>query len=71
MVDEAYRDHRLAYLNYAVQAEKQVGKKSRPVYRHFEDFFNYDDEIERVKTGRKKKSRFAGIGKLLRREGDS
>lgn len=70
MVDEAYIAHRQAFLNFAVQAEKKSGKKTRPVYKYFDDFFDYDGEIERVKTGKKKKSRFAGIGKLLRREGN-
>ncbi|RBS56525.1 hypothetical protein EB33_01712 [Enterococcus faecium] len=33
--------HELAWANQQVQAEKKVGKKTVPVYRSFEEFFNY------------------------------
>ncbi|EOS8042451.1 hypothetical protein DKK55_RS10095, partial [Enterococcus faecium] len=32
--------HELAWANQQVQAEKKVGKKTVPVYRSFEEFFN-------------------------------
>lgn len=64
-VDQDYRNHLQAFLNFAVKAEKKAGKnKSKPVYRKFKQFYNYESEIRKV-TKKKKKSRFSGIGKLL------
>ena len=63
-VDMDYRNHLQAYLNFAVKAEKKSGKKSKPVYTKFKKFYDYEAEIKKV-TRKEKKSRFAGIGKLL------
>ena len=69
MLDNSLHEHRQAFLNFAVQAEKTAGKgKSKPVYRRFQQFFNYDRELEKIKRRKKKGSpRFAGIGKLLQK----
>ena len=69
MLDQNFYEHRQAFLNFAVQAEKKVGKgKTKPVYRRFQQFFDYDEELENLKDRRKKKkNRFAGIGKLLQK----
>lgn len=70
MFDESLHEHRQAFLNYAVQAEKPAGKgKTRPVYRRFRQFFDYDQELKNLKLKNKKKAdgRFSGIGKLLRK----
>lgn len=69
MLDQDLHEHRQAFLNFAVQAEKKAGKgKTRPVYRRFKQFFDYDTELAKIKNRkRKKKSRFSGIGKLLRK----
>ena len=41
-VDNDYRNHLQAFLNYAVKAEKKAGKgKSKPVYRKFKQFYDY------------------------------
>lgn len=66
-VDEDYRNHLQAFLNFAVKAEKKSGKnKSKPVYRKFKQFYNYEAELRKVqKTERK--SRFSGIGKFLKK----
>lgn len=71
MVDDDYRIHRQAFLNFAVQAKKRAGKnKERPVYSRFDKFFNYERELKRVKgKKREKKERFSGIGELLRKGG--
>lgn len=71
MLDESLHEHRQAFLNLAVQAQKKAGKgKTRPVYRTFRQFFNYDKELDELR-GRKnqKKGRFSGIGKLLKKGG--
>ena len=66
-VDDDYRNHLQAYLNFAVKAEKKTGKnKSAPVYRKFKQFYNYDAEVRKV-TKKEQKSRFSGIGKLLKK----
>lgn len=67
MLDRDFHEHRQAFLNLAVQAQKKAGKgKTRPVYRRFQQFFDYDRELEKIKK-KKKKSRFSGIGKLLKK----
>ncbi|TCS78539.1 hypothetical protein EDD59_11164 [Muricomes intestini] len=71
MVDEEYKRHEQAFLNYQVQAQKSAGKyKTKPVYDSFEKFFDYDKVLARVKKKEKKPAeRFAGIGKLLKKGG--
>jgi len=63
-VDKDYRNHLQAFLNLAVKAEKKVGKnKSKLIYSKFERFFDYQAEVDKAKG---KKSRFSGMGKLLK-----
>lgn len=65
-VDLDYRNHLQAYLNFAVKAEKKVGKnKSRPVYSKFKRFYDYEMEVKKVTNKSSEKSRFSGIGKFL------
>ena len=53
---------------FAVKAEKKAGKgKTKPVYKRFRQFFDFDKELKKMKN-RRKPSRFAGITKLLDRE---
>ena len=67
-VDMDYRNHLQAFLNFAVKAEKKAGKnKSRPVYRKFKQFFDYEAEIDKVRSRENGKARFSGIGKFLRK----
>lgn len=66
-VDADYRNHLQAFLNFAVKAEKKSGKnKSKPVYRKFKHFYNYEEELQKV-TKKKTQSRFAGISKFLKK----
>jgi hypothetical protein len=65
-VDMDYRNHLQAFLNFAVKAEKKSGKKSVPVYRDFKRFYDYEKAQKRA-TNKQEKSRFAGIGKLLKK----
>ena len=67
-VDMDYRNHLQAFLNFSVRAEKKTGKhKSKPVYSKFKRFYDYEREIEKVKNKGSEKSRFAGIGRLLKK----
>lgn len=69
-VDLDYRNHLQAFLSFAVQAEKRVGKnKSRPVYRTFRKFYDYDAEQERVLGQREPDDRFAALKQFLREGG--
>ena len=65
-IDADYRNHLQAYLGFVVKAEKKTGKKSVPVYKKFEQFYNYKKEVEKV-TRPQQQDRFAGIGKLLKK----
>lgn len=68
-VDQDYRNHLQAFLNFAVKAEKKAGKnKSKPVYGKFKKFYDYEKEIEKAsKAAKKESSRFAGIGRFLKK----
>lgn len=67
-VDMDYRNHLQAFLNFAVKAEKKVGKnKSRPVYSKFKRFYDYEKEVKNATNKGSEKSRFSGIGKFLRK----
>lgn len=66
-VDMDYRNHLQAFLNFVVKAEKKTGKhKSKPVYTKFKQFYNYEEEVDKIRN-KKKESRFAGIGKFLKK----
>lgn len=66
-VDKDYRNHLQAFLNYAVRAQRRTGKyKTSPVFSQFKKFYDYDNEIKKAKKTKGEKSRFSGIGKLLK-----
>lgn len=57
-VDEDYRHHQQAYLNFAVKAEKQVSKKkSVPVYKKFIQFFDYEKAIKKARKQEQSENR--------------
>ena len=67
-VDIDYRNHLQAYLNFAVKAEKKAGKgKTKPVYKKFKQFYDYEEEVQKITKKDKGKSRFSGIGKFLKK----
>lgn len=51
-VDREHELHLQAWLNNQVKAEKKVGKTSKPVFKEFKDFFDYEKRIADV-TGKK------------------
>ena len=60
MLDESAHEHRQAFLNFAVKAEKKAGKgKTKPVYRRFRQFFDFDKELRKIKN-RRKRSKYIG-----------
>lgn len=66
-VDMDYRNHLQAFLNFAVKAEKKAGKRSKPVYSKFKKFYDYEKELAEITKKGSEKSKFAGIGKLLKK----
>lgn len=48
-VDDEYKIYLQAWVNREIKAEKRKGKtRSEPVYKRFEDFFNYGDRLKNV-----------------------
>ena len=66
-IDKDYRNHLQAWLNRAVKAEKKSGKRSKPVFTEFKQFYDYEQHFGKAKDGENKKSRFSGIGELLKK----
>ena len=67
-IDKDYRNHLQAWLNFTVKAEKKAGKgKTKPVYEKFKQFYDYEEHLGKAKGSKNKKSRFSGIGKLLKK----
>lgn len=65
-VDDDYQMHLQAFLNYQVQGRKKAGKKTRPVYKTFKEFYNYDAELKKVMRKPKKQSdQLAGVRAFL------
>lgn len=67
-IDLDYRNHLQAFLNFAVKAEKKSGKKSKPVYSKFKQFYDYEKELNKALNKNKSKSRFDGLAKFLNKE---
>lgn len=66
-IDTDYRVHQQAFLNYAVKAQKKSGKnKTKPVFSKFKLFYDYEKELKKAES-EKQKSRFSGIGNLLKK----
>lgn len=47
-VDEEMKRHQQAFLNDAVRAKN---KKGEPIYKHFSDFYDYEERISNVLEG--------------------
>ena len=67
-VDQDYRNHLQAFLNFSVKAQKKSGRnKTKPVYSRFKRFYDYEAAVAEAKTKEQGKSRFSGIGKFLKK----
>lgn len=66
-IDMDYRNHLQAFLNFSVKAERKSGKGSKPVYRKFKQFYDYEAEIKKANNKSNEKSRFSDIGKFLKK----
>lgn len=54
-IDRSHDIHMQAFLNFAASATRESGGKRRPVYRTFQQFFDYQAEIRKLE-GKKKPS---------------
>lgn len=54
-IDKEYDMHLSAWLNHAVTATKEQNKKQVPVYKKFEDFFNYKKRMEEIEGKKQSK----------------
>ena len=56
-LEREYEMHLQAYLNFKATATKKSGKETRPVYRTFREFFDYEKKLKNLykkqKTGDK------------------
>lgn len=67
--DTDYRLHMQAFLNMQVQAKKKTGKfKEKFIFATFDKFYDRKRTIDEIMRP-EKKSRLAGIGKLLGKGG--
>lgn len=53
-VDKEYDMHLQAWLNHAVTATKEQGKKQVPVYKKFQDFFDYEKRLKEIEKPKRK-----------------
>lgn len=69
-VDQDYRNHLQAFLNFSVQGVKKVGKREKPVYSTFTKFYDYKKELREAegKTA-EKPGRFSGLSRYLKEKG--
>lgn len=63
MVDRDFEIHEQAWMNREVKAEKKSGKGRKPIYRRFDEFFNYKKRIAQAING--EEEQFSTIGKAL------
>lgn len=52
-VDKEYHMHLQAWLNHVVTSTKEVGKKQVPVYKKFNEFFDYSKRLKEVQEDKK------------------
>lgn len=72
--DTEFHLHELAWLNREVKAERKSGKKTKPVYRTFKQFFDYEKILDRFKGKKEKQdetnSAAARYREYMRRRGE-
>lgn len=66
-VDEQYKLHWQAYLNFAASAKKRAGKdRIKPVFARFDTFFDYEAELDKARGIKKDNERLIAIGKIMK-----
>lgn len=63
-LDELHAQHRVAYLVFAAQAKK--GKYQRPVYKKFDQFFDFEREEAKIRRKYHPDPRFTELSKHMK-----
>lgn len=53
-VDREYEMHLQAWLNHAVTATKEQGKKQVPYYKKFKEFYDYEKRLKEVSSKKRR-----------------
>lgn len=64
-VDAEYEIHLQAWVSHQVKAEKKQGKKTAPIYKKFDQFFNYEERIESILKPKKKEKKLSNLEKVM------
>ena len=64
-VDTEYEIHLQAWVSHQVKAEKKQGKKTVPIYKRFDQFFNYEERIDGILKPKKKEKRLSNLEKIM------
>ena len=65
-VDEQSRMHQQAWLNIQAGAQKESGKKLKPVYKTFKSFFDYEKELKKARG--EEDDRFEALKQHMRKK---
>jgi hypothetical protein len=65
--DELFLRAKAAWFNQTVQATKGKGKNTRSIYKNFDDFYNWEQEIENIFNPKEEKSQhsLADVNELM------
>lgn len=64
-VDSEYEIHLQAWVSHQVKAEKKQGKKTVPIYKKFNQFFNYEERIDGILKPKKKEKKLSNLEKVM------
>ncbi len=64
-VDKDRDIHLQAFVNQVAKSTKQVGKKEVPVYQKFDDFFNYEEQVNKILKPEKTEEEKATINLIV------
>lgn len=64
-VDTEYEIHLQAWVSHQVKAEKKQGKKTVPIYKTFNQFFNYKERENSILKPKKKEKKLTNLEKLM------
>ena len=64
-VDAEYEIHLQAWVSHQVKAEKKQGKKTVPIYKKFDQFFNYEERIDSILKPKKKEKKLSNLEKVM------
>lgn len=67
-IDEEHHRHWQAWLNWNVQATKKEGKKIKPVFGSFKEFFDYEKLCDRGQKTEIKSGKKEGIIDILKKQ---